>query len=226
LGSGQHVDQHRRHRHDHADRHDLQRPTLEPARQAPRPHLEERERSRRRQAEDAGAEEECGRRVLPPVQQQERDDGRHRERNGNAPRRLRDYAGRSRGRRHFGHVTEDTYRRTVACEQCRLRRRADSRGRMGLQRGRDCCQWPSRVPSRRIQRSANTATRMAAAMLMTRTGLSDRGHDAGSPSSGGGDCFASALELTDSEGRSPAAIDACGWTPEPEDPCMPCGRGD
>ena len=60
LGSGQHVDQHRRHRHEHADRNDLQRPSLEPPRQAPWPHLEECEGRRRRQADDDGAEEERG----------------------------------------------------------------------------------------------------------------------------------------------------------------------
>ena len=56
--SGQHVDQQRRHRHEDADGDDLKRPSLEPARQPPRPHFEECEGSRRGQSDDDGAEEE------------------------------------------------------------------------------------------------------------------------------------------------------------------------
>ena len=97
LGGGQHVDQQRRHRHEHADRHDLKDPSLQPLRQAPWPHLEEHEGRRRRQAEDDGAEEQRGRRTFPSGHHQEADADRHRQRDGDAPRRLRDHAGRSRG---------------------------------------------------------------------------------------------------------------------------------
>ena len=92
LRSGQHVDQHRRHRHEHADRNDLQGPSLEPRRQAPWPQLEEREGSRRRQTEDDGAEEERGRRASPRRHQQEADADRHRQRDGHAACRFHDDA--------------------------------------------------------------------------------------------------------------------------------------
>src|SRR5437660_5173407 len=91
------------HRHENADRNDLQCPSLEPLRQTAWPYLEESEGSRRRQTEDDGAEEKRGWRTSPDAQHQEADADRHCQRDGNAPRCLRNDAGRSRGRRQFGH---------------------------------------------------------------------------------------------------------------------------
>src|SRR3954451_4132343 len=53
FGSGQHIDQQGRQRHENAHRNDLKCPSLEPPRQAPWPHLEECEGNRRRDTEDA-----------------------------------------------------------------------------------------------------------------------------------------------------------------------------
>jgi hypothetical protein len=58
LERGQNPDQRGRRRHEHADRYDLQSPSLQPPREAPRPHLEESEGHRRREADDGGAEKE------------------------------------------------------------------------------------------------------------------------------------------------------------------------
>ena len=56
AGSEQNVYQERGDRHEHTDRNDLKRPSLEPARELPRPHFEECESRRCREADDDRAE--------------------------------------------------------------------------------------------------------------------------------------------------------------------------
>ena len=100
-GRGQNVDQQCRERHEDADCNDLKCPSLDPGRQRRGKQFEKREGCGGRQTHDDRAQEGS----TPPsvVHHQERDGDGNRQRDGNAPRCLRNQAGRSCRRRQFRH---------------------------------------------------------------------------------------------------------------------------